>query len=201
MGGHQFVSDSTTEYSTRYVYSEPTVPATATFIKECGCYETSHSDYRDRVWVTYTHHTTTYHLCIKHMQEHQQHMKVRRENEEKERIEDEEREKIWADRCIRAKPAVKKEQQLLIQIMTKLKLPRLRELKNVVSLYSWSCSLHRGYVILRFAAAHSQFCPVKDELIDFRIQKSRRCACSANLPIYKFKYIRRQGKYTFENCD
>ena len=112
-------SDTTTTYSTRYVGVESTVPATARDIKECGCYEASRSNYRDRVWVTYTHHTTTYHLCIEHMQEHQKHMKIRRENEEKERIEDKEREKIWVDRCIRAKPAAKKEQQLLIQIMIK----------------------------------------------------------------------------------
>ena len=200
MGGHQYFSDTTTEYSTAYDDAESTPPTTATCVKQCGCYETSNSDYSDRVWVTYTYHNTTYHLCAEHMQEHREHVKLLRENEEKERIKDEEREKIWADRCIRARPVDKKEQQLLVEIMDQLKLPRLREIKNVASLYSWSCSFHRGYILMWFSDTHSQFCPVKDELIDPKIQKGRHCSCSANMLAYKFKYIRRNGKYIFEQC-
>ena len=197
MGGHQMFSDTTRTYTTRYDGVESTAPATARDIKECGCYKTSHSEYRDRVWVTYTNDITTYHLCIEHMQEHQQHMKVCQENVEKERKEDKEREKIWVDRCIRAKSAVKKEQQMLVKIMQELKLHRLRGLKNVVELYSWSCSFHRGDIGMRFTDRHSQFCPVKEDPIDPMVQKNRDCSCRPILPVFTFKYVRKGGKYTF----
>lgn len=199
MGGHGYISDSTTTYSTQYVDAESTPPTTARFKQECGCYETSHSDESDRVWVTYTHYTRTYYLCVEHMNEYRKRMEVIRATKERERIEAEELEKIWVKRCIRAEPAAKKEQQSLVEIMDNLKLPRLREIKNLESLCNWSCHFHRGYIILRFTAVHSQFCPVKDELFDMRFHKGRKCSCVLNLPVYEFKYMRQKGKYIFKH--
>ena len=71
-------SDTTSEYSTHYTNADSNPPTEARDIGECGCYITIEINDRDRVWVTYSYETTTYHLCTEHMQTHREYMKVRR---------------------------------------------------------------------------------------------------------------------------
>ena len=112
-------------------------------VKECGCYTTEDISESDRCWVTYKTVKTNHYLCSEHMKEYK--LSVEKQRQEKLKIRE-----AGKERHGKAKIAAEQEECKIIEILAKLKIPRVRQIVSICMGNGWKCSMHRGYIVITY---------------------------------------------------
>lgn len=184
-------------------------PEEAKDIKECGCYVLYTFESSERMRDFSSTNYTNHYLCEKHMEEREKNMKLReqsykkkleeqRQLHEKSAQEKKSRDKLWKERCEKARPCAHKEKEKLRDLVHSLEVKKLRDIRTYFYSTDYRCTTHRGYMLLHYPLwRHSNECPVKDESA-IEGYENRQCTC---FPIRgeKFLYSKLRNKgYVFK---